>query len=106
MKYVELASVEFEVHTSRMHPVAPITGYNRDEIFECYSRPSMTKVSIWNEWCNWCDEMNKQGYTCGIQIESYNCNFFTITGSVRKKDDVVDIWITHKHNRMYRHYDI
>lgn len=103
MNYVELAGVEFEEHTSRNYPVAPITWYNRNEIFECYSRPSVTKVSIWNEWCDWCNKMTEQGYKCGIQIESYNSMFFTISGSVRKDNDVIDIWITAKHNRMYRH---
>ena len=106
MKYTKLAGISFEEHTSRNHSVAPITGYNRDEIFECYSRPSQTKVSIWNSWCNWCDEMNKLGYSCGIQIKSHNCSFFTITGSVRKDDEVIDLWITLMHNRMYRHYSI
>lgn len=106
MKYTNLAEVPFEDHTSRNYPVAPINGYNRNEIFECYGKPSKIKVSIWNEWCDWCDDMHELGYECGIEIHSYNCNFFTIAGSVRKDDEVIDIWITARHNRMYRHYPI
>lgn len=106
MKYTNLAGINFEEHISRNYPVAPITGYNRDEIFEHYGRPSKTKVSIWNDWCDWCDEMNKLGYSCGIEISSHNCYFFTIAGSVRKDGEVIDLWITAKHNRMYRHYTI
>lgn len=103
MKYVELGGISFEEHTSKMHPVAPITGCHRDEIFEHYGKPSQTKISIWNGWCDWCDKMNKLGYKCGIQIESHNCNFFTITGSVRKDDETLDLWITASHNRLYRY---
>lgn len=50
--------------------------------------------------------MNQLGYECGIEIHSHNFNFFTIAGSVRKDDEVIDIWITARHNRMYRHYPI
>ena len=103
MKYVKLAGISFEEHTSYFHSVAPITGYNRDEIFEHYGRPSQTKVSIWNDWCDWCDKMSDLGYSCGIQIESYNSSFFSITGSLRKDNEVIDLWITAMHNRMYHH---
>lgn len=106
MKYTLLAEVPFEDRTSRNYPVAPITGYNRNEIFECYSKPSKIKVSIWNEWCDWCDDMKELGYECGIEIHSYTHQFFTIAGSVRKDDEVIDIWITANHKRMYRHYPI
>lgn len=106
MKYTNLAGIDFEDYTSRNHPVAPITGCNRNGIFDCYDSPSKIKVSIWNEWCDWCDEMNKLGYSCGIEIYSHNCYAFTIAGSVRKGDDVIDLWITAKHNRMFRHYPI
>lgn len=106
MKYTNLAEVPFEDHISRNHPVAPITGYNRNEIFECYAKPSKIKVSIWNSWCDWCDDIKELGYECGIEISSHNCNFFNITGSLRKDGEVIDLWITAKHNRMYRHYPI
>lgn len=104
MKYVELGGISFEEHKSKMHPVAPITGCNRDEIFDHYDRPSNTKISIWNDWCDWCDKMNRLGFTCGIEISGHNCNFFTITGSVRKDDEVLHLWITASHNRLY-HYN-
>lgn len=103
MKYVELCARTFEVHTSKAHPVAPITGYDYDEIFDVYGRPSSYKVAIWHEWCEWCEDMNRNGFDCGIQIDGHNCNFFTISGSIRQGDDVVDIWITAQHNRLYKH---
>ena len=103
MKYVNLAGISFEEHTIHFQPVEHITGCNRDEIFEHYGRPSQTKVSIWHDWCDWCDKMNNLGYSCGIQIESHNSCFFTITGSLRKDNEVIDLWITARHNRMYHH---
>lgn len=104
-KTTEYCGETFEVITSNMYPVAPITGYNYDEIYEVYDRPSSTKVDIWHYWCRWCDEMIKAGYKCGIQISGRSCNFFSITGSIRKDEtnEVYDIWITHRHNRLYIH---
>lgn len=62
-----------------MHTVAPITGYNKDEIFDVYARPSSTKQYIWRDWCNWCDEVNKiENVRLGIEIASHNHNIFTI----------------------------
>ena len=106
MKTLTINNVYFELHTSRMHNVAPITGCRRDEIFEVYGRPSVYKVAIWHDWCDWCEQLNNLGYECGIQIESYNCNFFTISGSLRMDGKVYDLWITRSHNRIYQHQNI
>lgn len=104
MRTIVLCGEIFEVHKSNANNVAPITGYNWDEIFDVYGRPSTYKVDIWHYWCRWCNDMNKSGYKCGIEISSHNCNFFTISGSVRKDDEVIDIWITARHNRAYVHH--
>ena len=106
MKTIELCGETFETHTSRMHPVAPITGCNRVEIFEVYGRPSQRKVNIWLYWCDWCERMNKQGYKCGIEISSHSCNFFSISGSLRTEDEVYDLQITYAHNRLYKHQSL
>lgn len=106
MKYINLNGADFEVHTSRMYPVAPITGCNRAEIFQCYGRPSNVKVSIWNDWCDWCEEMNKDGWKCGIEIASHNINFFTIAGSLRNDDETYDLYITASHNKIFKHFPI
>lgn len=103
---MKLNNESFEVITSRMHPVAPITGCNRGDIYEVYSRPSQRKVNIWDYWCDWCNAMNDSGWECGIQIESHNINFFTITGSLRGNGDTYDLWITASHNRLYKHYPL
>lgn len=103
MKTINFAGVTFELHDSKMHPVAPITGYNYHEIYEVYDRPSDAKVSIWHDWCKWVNAMRDAGYECGIQIESHNCMFFTITGSVRTGEHTYNLWITAAHNRCYKY---
>ena len=106
MKTLTINGIIFELHTSRMHNVAPITGCHRDEIFEVYGKPSVYKVGVWNNWCDWCRQVNNLGYECGIQIESHNCNFFTITGSLRMNEEVYDLYITRSHKRIYKHQPI
>ena len=107
MKTVEINGQWFEIHTSRMHPVAPITGCNINAIYEAYHRPSTTKVKIWNEWCMWCNEINNlPNVECGIKIESYSCFTFTITGSLRVNNNVYDLRITQCHNYLYKHWEL
>lgn len=102
MKTIEINGVTFELHKSGMHPVAPITGADDSEIYQCYGRPSVYKVEIWKSWCEWCREVNRTtDYKCGIQIESHNGFAFTITGSLRSDNEVYHLWITKAHNRAY-----
>ena len=104
-KTTEYCGVTFEVYTSNIHPVAPITGYDYDEIYKVYDRPSRAKVGIWHDWCEWVDEMLHAGYKCGIEISGHSCFSFSITGSIRNDDtdEVYDIFITRDHNRLYKH---
>lgn len=68
------------------------------DLDDCYTRPSMTKVRIFNQWQNWF--INNDGY-CGVM--SYNSNFFTINGLVEDKNTNKKYYcyITHAHNRAY-----
>ena len=107
MKTVEINRQWFEIHMSRMHPVASITGCNINAIYKAYRNPSATKVKIWNEWCMWCNEINNlPNVKCGIQIESHNFSSFTISGSLRFKNKVYDLWITKYHNYLYKHWEL
>ena len=48
--------------------------YTRD-IYECYERPSQTKIAIWNEWCRYfIDKRN----CFRFGVASYNSMQFTI----------------------------
>lgn len=104
-KTIELCGETFEVINSNMHPVAPITGYDFDQIYKAYARPSVSKIYTWRYWCRWVDEMRESGYKCGIEISSHNVFQFSIAGSIRKDetDEVYDIVITKEHNRLYTH---
>ena len=73
MKQLVLNGVTFKVTNPRT-PVRPFSGWfcDENEIFNCYERPSLTKIAIWNDWLKWARET--EGVT------GYNCMQFTISG--------------------------
>ena len=72
-------------------------GWNDDEIFDAYGRPSCTKVSIWKSWVEWARNNGAK-----LKISSHNCNFFTIEGIARKDDQPYFLRITARHYRAYK----
>lgn len=72
-------------------------GWNDDEIFDVYGRPSCTKVSIWKSWVEWARNSGAR-----LKIGSHNCNFFTIEGIVRKDGQPYFLRITASHYRAYK----
>ena len=72
-------------------------GWNDDEIFDVYGRPSCTKVSIWHSWVDWA---RKNGAM--LKIGSHNCNFFTIEGIATKDGQSYFLRITASHYRAYK----
>ena len=72
-------------------------GWNDDEIFDVYGRPSCTKVSIWKSWVEWA---RKSGAM--LKISSHNCNFFTIEGMATKDGQPYFLRITASHHRAYK----
>ena len=75
---ITLNGVRFTLDTK---DVTSETSISRRDVSDCYGRPSLTKLAIFNEWSNWF--LNNDGY-CGVS--SYNCNFFTIHGYVTDKE--------------------
>ena len=52
-------------------------------IWDCYSKPSRTKVEIYEDWLKWAVEADVESFgVCG-----YNCNIFTLTGLFYNNDD-------------------
>lgn len=96
MNIITINNERFELGKSMTAMDVP--NINRRDIDDCYARPSMTKLSIFNEWSNWF--INNDGY-CGVM--SYNSNFFTINGIVTDKESGKRYYcyITHAHNRAY-----
>lgn len=72
-------------------------GWDRDEIYDAYGRPSCTKVSIWHSWVDWARKNNAM-----LKIGSHNCNFFTIEGIVKQDGEPYFLRITARHYRAYK----
>ena len=72
-------------------------GWDDDEIFDVYGRPSCTKVSIWKSWVEWARNSGAM-----LKIGSHNCNFFTIEGIARKDGQPYFLRITASHHRAYK----
>ena len=72
-------------------------GWDEDEIYCAYGRPSCTKVSIWHSWVDWARKSDAM-----LKIGSHNCNFFTIEGIARKDDQPYFLRITARHYRAYK----
>ena len=72
-------------------------GWDDDEIFDAYGRPSCTKVSIWHSWVDWARKSDAM-----LKIGSHNCNFFTIEGIARKDGQPYFLRITARHYRAYK----
>lgn len=90
-----IGNTTFEFNTVDKVGHAPISN---DDIYDCYGRPSPTKVSIWMSWSNWF--CNNNG-VCGIC--SHNSNFFSIEGHITDYENHKEyyVYITPSHNRMW-----
>ena len=66
-------------------------------LFDCYGKPSSTKVSIWESWLQWFHDQ----YSSDFGVASYNCNFFTIEGKVEKDGQLYYIYITSTRQEAY-----
>lgn len=79
-------------------------GADRNAIYNVYNRPSVRKASIWVWWCNWLDEIIRNGGDGHLHISGHNCNFFTISGWVANDEtgsECVPVYITYAHQRAY-----
>ena len=70
-------------------------GFNA--IYECYNKPSVYKVEIWEDWYKWAIS------TVGVRsfyISGYNCMQFSISGRYEDENgNVYNLHITRDHNR-------
>ena len=92
----------FELFKSDSHDKEIVTnGAAYDEIYEAYGRPSIAKVQIWHDWCEWCYTLNQNGIPCTLKIGSHTFSQFSISGMVKFGGHVYSLWITRDHNRAY-----
>lgn len=92
----------FELFKSNLNEAESFTnGAAYDEIYEAYGRPSVYKVGIWHEWCEWCYTLNQNGIPCTLKIGGHSCHQFSIYGKIKFDGHVYALWITRCHNRAY-----
>ena len=102
MKTITINGVDFELIKPRIAEVKPFRGWFCDEeaIFNCYDRPSLAKIGIWNSWLKWARDTDG---IVAFEITSYNCMQFTIGGGyVDDNGDEYVLYITRAHNRAYK----
>lgn len=68
-------------------------------LFQCYERPSQTKVTIYNFWAGYTKNINAQGF----KVASYNTNVFTLEFDFYKNRTLFHARITPRHNYLFKH---
>lgn len=79
MKTITLNGHTFEVHFSKYTQVENLARYAGRTIYQCYDRPSTTKVSIYKEWEEWA-YLNDVQY---FGVSSYSGFQFSLQGLVQ-----------------------
>lgn len=75
--------------------------YNRyDNLYNCYGRPSTTKVRINDYWRNLI--YNEVDEVICYGVSGYNCNFFTLNAIVRIGDNKYYLYITKTRQEIHR----
>ena len=97
MKEIYLNGHRFEVKRSKYANVESLSRYAGRTIYDCYSRPSSTKLSIYKEWKEWA-YLNDIMY---FGVRSYNINMFTLQGLVEYNENTYMLDITPSHNYAY-----
>lgn len=76
-KYIELNNVTFEVKKvkSKLRPL------RLRDLSDCYKKPSVIKLSIYDDWANWLMELNDIStdlHFHPMTVLSYNSMMFTL----------------------------
>ena len=101
-KTIEINGKVFELCKSDVHVSDNVfCGVDCNEIYKVYHSPSIIKVKIWTEWCNWCFDNIHNDIPCTLKICSHNSNKFSISGMVLIDGHIYRLWITKDHNRAY-----
>lgn len=71
-----------------------IDAYNHThkyvDIYDAYKKPSEAKVSVWNKWVQWAEDVNTFDYTYvvkNLSVCDTNCQMFTVYAIVREFDE-------------------
>lgn len=72
------------------------------EIYKAYVKPSRSKTSVWNSWCNWAMGIIRGGGTVDMEISGHSCHTFSIVARVRLRNgNRCKVYITKDHNRAW-----
>ena len=97
MKTIEIKGVTFELQNKEI--VLPIVErHPHRTIWDCYNRPSDTKVSIYESWLRYATEVDAYGFT----VSSYNCHFFSLEFQFTHDGIRYHARITPCHNYLYK----
>lgn len=97
MEKIRLNGHSFEVHRSKYAKVENLARYAGRTIWECYDRPSTTKVSIYKEWLDWA-VLNDVQY---FGVSSYSGFQFSLQGLVEHEGKMYLLAITKSANKAY-----
>lgn len=89
-KHIEINGVNFEKVRGGVNNI----NTNLKTLCECYDRPSIYKVNIYNEWVNYAREVGASKWG----IASYNANIFTFDFIFSFNDVIYYAHITPSHN--------
>lgn len=70
---------------------------NLKDLYQCYDRPSTSKILIYNEWCDFAKKVDASNFG----IASYNANIFTFDFMFSFNDVIYYAHITPSHNYIY-----
>ncbi len=97
-KHVVIAGREFrvcnDIHLDTKH-------VSSRDIWDCYNKPSVTKITIWKSWYNW---FYNNLHDVDMGVCSYNCMMFTIeaVAYVEELGDYYYFYITKTRQEIYK----
>lgn len=75
-KSIKIGNKTFSVHRSKYTNPNRLAYYEGRTLTDCYTKPSATKISIYNEWLHWAVDNNITHFG----LSSYNSNVFSLQG--------------------------
>ena len=101
---ITINGVDFELQKEALLVPATSGAFpSMSDLYDCYRKPSLRKVRIWQSWIDWANELLKQGYGVAMEISSATCHFFSINGFLVDTNGAEwNIKITYAHARIWK----
>ena len=98
---VRLNGRTFTIHneSNKGNAMLPLVqAHSGRSLWECYSRPSVTKERIYVDWCEWSILNDVKSFG----VCSYNTFGFSLTGVIQYGGHDYIMYITPSYNRLYK----